>query len=55
MKETDLQNLDAVFAYARQTVVNNEQELINIITYKKDLFERIKSLIKEEENLNKNT
>ena len=55
MKETDLQNLEAVFAYARQAVVNNEQELINLITYKKDLFERIKSLIKEEENLKENT
>ena len=55
MKETDLQNLEAVFAYARQAVVSNETELINLINYKKDLFERIKSLIKEEENLKENT
>lgn len=55
MKETDLQNLEAVFAYARQAVVNNEAELVNLITYKKDLFERIKSLIKDEENLKENT
>lgn len=48
MKETDLQNLEAVFAYARQAVVSNEQELINLINYKKDLFERLKALIKEE-------
>ena len=48
MKETDLQNLEAIFAYARQAVVNNEQELINLINYKKDLFERLKPLIKEE-------
>jgi hypothetical protein len=55
MKETDLQNLEAVFAYARQTVVNNEAELINLINYKKDLLERIKSLIKEEQSLKENT
>lgn len=55
IKETDLQNLEAVFAYARQSVVNNEQELINLINYKKDLFERLKPLIKDEENLKENT
>ena len=48
MKQTDIQNLEAIFAYARQAVVNNEQELINIINYKKDLFDRIKPLVEEE-------
>lgn len=48
MKEQDLQNLEAIFAYARQAVVNNEAELINIINYKKDLFDRLKPLIKED-------
>lgn len=55
INETDLQNLEAVFAYARQAVVNNEQELINLINYKKDLLERLKPLVKEEENLKENT
>jgi len=57
IQEKDLQNLEAIFAYARQAVVNNENELLNIISYKKDLFERLKPLIEEEkeENLNINT
>lgn len=37
----DVKNLEIIFALARKVAIDNEQDLINIITYKKDLFERL--------------
>lgn len=45
MEEKDLQNLESVFALARQASVNNEQTLQDLILYKADLFKRIKELL----------
>jgi hypothetical protein len=50
MEEKDLQNLESVFALARQASVSNEQTLQDLILYKADLFKRIKELIEKEKN-----
>lgn len=42
LTEQDFQNLDIVFALARQASVNNEQELIAIINFKKILLDKLK-------------
>ena len=38
----DLKNLEVVFAYARQTVINNKQELIEVLKFEEQLFEKLK-------------
>lgn len=39
MKKVDFQNLDAIFAMARQNVVGNEKELVAVINFKQGLFD----------------
>jgi hypothetical protein len=50
MEEKDLQNLESVFALARQASVNNEQTLQDLILYKADLFKRIKELLEQKKD-----
>ena len=49
MKKEDLANLEVVFTFARQAVVANEKELINLINFKGQLFEKLNKLIEEDE------
>lgn len=42
--EEDLKNLEVVFAMARQSAIRNEDELITIIQFKKQLFEKLKQV-----------
>ena len=47
--QQDLANLEVVFTYARQTAVQNEQELSALINLKADLFKRLNELLPKEE------
>lgn len=44
LTETDLRNLDAVFNYARRSVVDNEQELLELISFRRSLMEKLAQL-----------
>ena len=52
MKLTDeeLKNLEVVFTLARQASVNNEEQLIAVINFKKTLFDKLKAEPKKETN-----
>ena len=39
--QEDLKNLEVVFGMARQSVVQNEKELINLINFKQIIFKKI--------------
>lgn len=55
--ELDLKNLEIVFTLARKQLVENEDELINLINFKRGLFEKLKAAVsanigkKEDNNL----
>ena len=46
----DLSNLEAIFAYARKLVSDNEQELIKVINFRILLFEKLNNLLPKEES-----
>ena len=43
--ELDLKNLEIVFTLARKQLVENEDELINLINFKRSLFEKLKAAV----------
>lgn len=55
--ELDLKNLEIVFTLARKQLIENEDELINLINFKRSLFEKLKAAVsanigkKEDNNL----
>jgi len=44
----DLQNLNAIFALARKSIAENEQELINVINFRQKIFEKLNKLFEPE-------
>lgn len=54
MNPQDFKNLELIFTLARQATVNNEPELVNVINFKLQLFEKLKAAFpekKEEEKV----
>lgn len=50
----ELKNLEVIFAYARKLVSDNENELIAIINFKQQLFEKLIKLAEQpKQELNK--
>lgn len=47
MDAHDFKNLENVFSLARTAMINNEQELLNIINFKAQLFEKLKAVFPE--------
>ena len=42
LTKEDFQNLEAIFTLARQASVNNEEQLIGVINFKKALLDKLK-------------
>ena len=42
LTKEDLQNLEVVFNLARRTMVDNENELIKLINFRKTIFDKLK-------------
>lgn len=47
LTEEEFKNLDIVFAMARQSCVNNEEQLIGVINFKKLLYDKLKPKVEE--------
>ena len=45
MTGKDLENLEKIFALARMQSVHNEDDMMQLIAYKKELFKRINKII----------
>ena len=50
LNQSDLRNLEIIFLHARKAVLENENELSNIISFKKILTEKLSGKINGQEN-----
>jgi hypothetical protein len=51
LNESDLRNLEIIFLHARKAVVENENELLNIISFKKSLTEKLNGKTNGQESI----
>ena len=49
LTKEELHNIDVIFSLARQAVVNNEEQLLTVIQFKKQLLDKINPVDTSEE------